>query len=73
MRIRFRQFSLPLPPSKRRPAPPKVGLQANVRVAWHLLPCSAVIELLAVTLFAANLALTLLQPPAHLRSTVAIS
>jgi uncharacterized protein involved in response to NO len=42
--------------------------EANVRIAWHVLPCSAVIELLAVTLFAANLALTLFQPPAHLRS-----
>jgi hypothetical protein len=47
--------------------------EANVRIAWHVLPCSAVIELLAVSLFAANLALTLLQPPAHLRSVVAIS
>jgi hypothetical protein len=33
--------------------------EANVRAAWHVLPCSAVIELLAVTLFAANLALNL--------------
>jgi uncharacterized protein involved in response to NO len=47
--------------------------EANVQIAWHLLPCSAVIELLAVSLFAANLALTLLQPPAHLRPAVAIS
>jgi hypothetical protein len=47
--------------------------EANVRLAWHVLPCSAVIELLAVGFFAANLALTLLQPPAHLRSLVAIS
>jgi hypothetical protein len=47
--------------------------EANVRIAWHVLPCSAVVELLAVTLFAANLVLTLLQPPAHLRSTAAIS
>jgi hypothetical protein len=47
--------------------------EANVGVAWHVLPCSAVIELVAVTLFAANLALTLLQPPAHLRSALAIS
>ena len=45
----------------------------NVRVAWHVLPCSGVIELLAVGLFAVNLALTLLQPPAHLRPAVAIS
>jgi len=45
----------------------------NVRVAWHVLPCSGVIELLAVGLFAVNLALTLLQPPAHLRPLVAIS
>jgi uncharacterized protein involved in response to NO len=47
--------------------------EANVQIAWHLLPCSAVIELLTVGLFAANLALTLLQPPAHLRPAVAIS
>jgi hypothetical protein len=32
-----------------------------------------VVELLAVTLFAANLALTLLRPPAHLRSAVAVT
>lgn len=47
--------------------------EANVRLAWHVLPCSAVIELVAVSLFAANLVLTLLQPPAHLRSALAIS
>jgi uncharacterized protein involved in response to NO len=47
--------------------------EANVQIGWHLLPCSAVIELVAVSLFAANLALTLLQPPAHLRPAVAIS
>jgi uncharacterized protein involved in response to NO len=47
--------------------------EGNVQMGWHLLPYSAVIELLAVSLFAANLALTLLQPPAHLRPAVAIS
>jgi hypothetical protein len=47
--------------------------EANVRLPWHVLPCSAVIELVSVSLFAANLALTLLQPPAHLRSALAIS
>jgi uncharacterized protein involved in response to NO len=47
--------------------------EANVRIAWDVLPCSAVVELLAVTLFAANLALTLLRPPAHLRSAVAVT
>ncbi len=35
---------------------------------WPLLPASAVIEMAAVTLFAANLVLTLLQLPAHLRA-----
>ena len=45
----------------------------NVWIAWHVLPCSGVIELLAVGLFAVNLALTLLQPPAHLRPAIAIS
>jgi hypothetical protein len=33
--------------------------------AWHALPYSAVCELAAVTLFAANLLFTFLQPPAH--------
>jgi uncharacterized protein involved in response to NO len=37
------------------------------RFAWKLLPCSAVVELAAVTLFAWNIFATLLQPPAHLR------
>jgi len=35
--------------------------------AWNVLPWSAVCELLAVTLFAANMLLTFKQPPAHLR------
>ena len=35
--------------------------------AWRVLPVSAILELVAVTLFAANLALTLAQPPAHLK------
>jgi hypothetical protein len=34
---------------------------------WPLLPVSASIEMLAFTLFAANLVITLLRPPAHLR------
>jgi uncharacterized protein involved in response to NO len=34
--------------------------------AWFCLPVSGIIELIAVTLFAANLLLTFLQPPAHL-------
>ena len=38
------------------------------RIAWHVLPCSAVIELLAVTLFAANLFATFTRPPAHLEN-----
>lgn len=37
------------------------------RAAWHILPCSAVIELIAVSLFAVNLVATFLQPPAHLQ------
>jgi len=37
------------------------------RFAWMILPCSAVVELSAVTLFAWNIFATLLQPPAHLR------
>jgi hypothetical protein len=38
------------------------------QAAWHLLPCSAILELIAVTFFATNMALTLTRPPAHLRS-----
>jgi hypothetical protein len=34
--------------------------------AWSVLPISAIVELTAVTLFAVNLAVTLLRPPAHL-------
>jgi len=40
--------------------------EANVHLAWTVLPISAIVELAAVTLFAANLVLTLAQPPAHL-------
>jgi uncharacterized protein involved in response to NO len=35
--------------------------------AWKILPLSAIIELAAVSAFAVNLGVTLLQPPAHLR------
>lgn len=42
--------------------------EANSRIAWPLLPCSAVIEMLAVSLFATNLLATLARPPAHLAS-----
>ncbi|MEO6909852.1 MAG: hypothetical protein ABI158_02880 [Edaphobacter sp.] len=35
--------------------------------AWKVLPVSALIELTAVSLFALNMVVTLLQPPAHLR------
>jgi hypothetical protein len=37
--------------------------EANLRVAWQILPVSAVSELTAVTLFAINLGITLLLPP----------
>ena len=43
------------------------------QAAWHVLPCSAVIELLAVSLFAANLLATFARPPAHLRSATAVN
>ncbi|MEN6603058.1 MAG: hypothetical protein ABFD86_11645 [Bryobacteraceae bacterium] len=39
-------------------------------VLWPLLPVSAVIELTAVTLFAVNLLMTFLQPPAHLAGAI---
>ncbi len=34
--------------------------------AWKILPCSAVMELAAVSLFALNIGVTLYRPPAHL-------
>lgn len=37
------------------------------RPAWKILPVSAITELTAVTLFALNIGVTLLLPPAHLR------
>ena len=40
--------------------------ESYVPQLWPLLPVSAVIEMAAVTLFAANLLLTLARPPAHL-------
>ena len=43
------------------------------QIAWHVLPCSAVIELLAVSLFAVNLLATFARPPAHLRSVIAVN
>jgi hypothetical protein len=39
--------------------------EANLRVAWHVLPVSAVTELTAVTLFAINLGITLMLPPPY--------
>jgi hypothetical protein len=36
--------------------------------AWTLLPWSAVLEIVAVSFFAANLIVTFARPPAHLRS-----
>jgi len=44
-----------------------LAYERDWQIAWRLLPVSAVIELTAVTLFAANLVGTLLQKPAHLR------
>jgi hypothetical protein len=40
---------------------------------WPLLPVSAVIEMTAVTVFAANLLLTFKSVPAHLRKESAIA
>ncbi|HET7104308.1 MAG TPA: hypothetical protein VFI20_09495, partial [Terracidiphilus sp.] len=44
-----------------------LAYELDWQVSWRLLPVSAVIELTAVALFAANLIGTLLQKPAHLR------
>ena len=43
-----------------------LAYEGYARWAWHVLPCSAVIELAAVAFFAVNLAVTLYRPPAHL-------
>jgi hypothetical protein len=40
---------------------------------WPLLPVSAVIEMTAVTVFAANLLLTFRQPPAHIRAGMVLA
>ena len=40
---------------------------------WPMLPISAVTEMAAVTVFAANLLMTFWQPPAHLRAISAAS
>lgn len=40
--------------------------ELNLPLAWRVLPVSAVIELTAVALFATNLVITFLRPPAHL-------
>ena len=42
--------------------------ERNLLLAWNVLPVSAVIELTAVALFAINLSVTFLRPPAHLES-----
>jgi hypothetical protein len=42
--------------------------EGNSQIAWHVLPCSAIIELLAVTLFALNVLATFARPPAHLQN-----
>lgn len=41
--------------------------------AWKVLPVSALIELIAVSLFALNIVVTLIRPPAHLRLPSAAS
>ncbi|HYL76724.1 MAG TPA: hypothetical protein VEU96_21090 [Bryobacteraceae bacterium] len=41
--------------------------EGNIQAAWRVLPVSAILELIAVSLFATNLALTLARKPAHLR------
>ncbi len=43
-----------------------LAYESYVPWTWHVLPLSAIIELTAVTLFAANLGITFLRPPAHL-------
>jgi hypothetical protein len=45
--------------------------EAHAPALWPMLPVSAVIEMAAVTVFAANLLLTFRQPAAHLRTASA--
>ena len=40
------------------------------QAAWHVLPCSAIIEMAAVILFATNLLMTFARPPAHLDRSI---
>jgi uncharacterized protein involved in response to NO len=44
--------------------------EGYLHAAWSVLPVSAVIEMAAVTIFAANLAITFLRPPAHLLTRI---
>lgn len=44
-----------------------LAYELDSQLAWRLLPVSGVIEMAAVTLFALNLAGTMMQRPAHLR------
>lgn len=44
-----------------------LAYEGYARWAWSVLPYSAIVELTAFTLFAANLAATFLRPPAQLR------
>jgi uncharacterized protein involved in response to NO len=39
---------------------------AGAQIFWHILPCSGVMELAAVAVFAANMLATFTMPPAHL-------
>ena len=43
-----------------------MAYEGYARHAWSVRPVSAVIELAAVTVFALNLGMTFLRPPAHL-------
>ena len=47
--------------------------EGYVQSLWPMLPVSAVTEMAAVTVFAANLLMTFRQPPAHVRAIRAAS
>jgi hypothetical protein len=49
-----------------------IAYEGYGRWAWPILPLSAIVELTAVTLFAANLAIAFLRPPEHVRLNCAI-
>jgi hypothetical protein len=49
-----------------------LAYEGLIHHAWFCLPVSGIIELTAVTLFAANLLMTFIRPAAHLSRVAAV-